>query len=431
MFNKKQASNNPMKELTGEYLRSADKLVRLKRYSEALVEIENAYKIDPKNMYTRSFLERTRYLLEKEEAMRSKAFGGELELTTDHRIQTISQLFASAEELIREKKYRQALDVVGKVYRIDPKNYYANAFTDRIEILIQQEVAEKKVRKTETPPPIVSEPDVRQLIKPIAAAPRGEPVQPPKNSSPRPIPDNDLQEESSRFVLYRELLKECWKDGVITPEESDMLHRARSQYSISFDAHCRMEVDIKIDAYVDALRIVWRDGVVIDNEQEVLEIMRKKFGITQEEQAAAEKKFSEIQKINQPKAMILIVENDYNNSIFVARTLINQGYDVKIEQQPDDALRFLSTHTPNLILSEAVFPKSDTDGFEFFQKTRSDERLSQIPFLIMTELGDAHIIRAGLRMGVDYFIPKPLHTGYMVAIIEGKLKSGIQMTIQR
>jgi DNA-binding response OmpR family regulator len=60
-----------------------------------------------------------------------------------------------------------------------------------------------------------------------------------------------------------------------------------------------------------------------------------------------------------------------------------------------------------------------------------DERLSQIPFLMMTELGDARIIRAGLRMGVDYFIPKPIHIGYMVAIIEGKLKSGVQITSQK
>jgi DNA-binding response OmpR family regulator len=50
---------------------------------------------------------------------------------------------------------------------------------------------------------------------------------------------------------------------------------------------------------------------------------------------------------------------------------------------------------------------------------------------MMTELGDARIMRAGLRMGVDYFIPKPLHIGYMVAIIEGKLKSELQTTAEK
>jgi DNA-binding response OmpR family regulator len=73
----------------------------------------------------------------------------------------------------------------------------------------------------------------------------------------------------------------------------------------------------------------------------------------------------------------------------------------------------------------------NTDGFEFFQKTRLDERLSQIPFLMMTYPGDARIVRAGLRMGVDYFIPKPINIGFMMAIVEGKLKSGLQLTIHK
>jgi len=320
---------------------------------------------------------------------------------------------------------------VGKIYRIDPKNYYAHAFSDRIELLIQAEAAIKKDRKYEAPPSIASESDVPQLEKPTTFVHYNESVQ-SANIPPTPsTPNIEPQEEVGRFVLYKELLKECWADGVITPEESDMLHRVRSQYSISFDTHCRLEVDIKIDAYVDALRIVWIDGVVNNNEQEVLEIMRKKFGIAPEQQAAAEKKFSELRKTKQTKAMILVVDIDKDNLIFVARALISHSYDVKIEQHPDDAFYFLNTHTPDLILSEAVFPQLNTDGFEFFQKTRLDERLSQIPFLMMTYPGDARIVRAGLRMGVDYFIPKPINIGFMMAIVEGKLKSGLQLTIHK
>ena len=370
-------------------------------------------------------------MIEKENEKRSKVFGGESDMTGDRRMEIISQLFASAEVFISEKKYHHALNALAKIYHIDPKNYYAQAFSDRIEMLMQAEAASKNVKTIQPPPASASGSDTPPLEKPAAFVRQNGPVQsaviPPQLFTPVSEP----QEEVGRFALYRELLKECWADGVITPEESDMLHRVRSQYSISFDAHCRMEVDIKIDAYVDALRIVWLDGVVNDNEQEVLEIMRKKYGITPEERAAAEEKFAALRKTNKVKAMILIVENDQDNSIYVARALINQGYTVKIERHPDDAFLFLSTHTPDLILSEAVFPKLDTDGFEFFQKTRSDERLNQIPFLMMTYHGDARIVRAGLRMGVDYFIPKPINIGFMMAIVEGKLKSGLQTTPQK
>jgi PleD family two-component response regulator len=187
-------------------------------------------------------------------------------------------------------------------------------------------------------------------------------------------------------------------------------------------------VDIKIDAYVDALHIVWRDGVVTDNEQEVLDIMRKKFGITPEDQASAEKRFSLLRTSNETMETVLIVDPDQDDLISIARALIGRGYDVRVERHPDEAILFMKTITPDLILSEVVFPQLDTDGFEFYQKVRSNKQWNHIPFIMMTYPGDARIVRAGLRMGVDYFLPKPLHIDFMVAIVEGKLKSGRQLT---
>jgi CheY-like chemotaxis protein len=424
MLNKKQPSSTSLKELTGEHLRAADKFVRLKRYQDALLEIENAYKIDPSNMYTRSFLERTRYLIAKEDEKKSQVFGAQGQ-TSEQRMEIVAQLFASIEEFIKEKNYPKAMLELSKVYQIDPKNYYAQAYSDRIKSLMQAEPAAKEIKKSRSSDPPALEPSIAPPVQQVIRRKIGT-VTPPQ-----PPPGNEQQEELRRFTLYRELLKECWADGIISSEESTMLHQARLQYKISLDAHCQIEREIKVDAYVDALRIVWLDGVVNNNEQEVLEIMRKKFGITEEDQAAAEKKFSALRTIKQAKAVILIVEHDYNNSILVARALISHGYDVKIERHPDDALRFLSTHTPDIILSEAVFPAPHTDGFDFFQKTRSDQRWCQIPFLMMTSSDDARIMRAGLRIGVDYFLPKPLHVGYMISIIAGKLKSGLNPSAQR
>jgi CheY-like chemotaxis protein len=261
---------------------------------------------------------------------------------------------------------------------------------------------------------------------PVAASVRENDVRRSVSIPAIPPLYNEQQEEVRRFALYRELLKECWTDGVITREESDMLHRARVQYGISFDTHCQIELDIKIEAYIDALQIVWRDGVVTDNEQEVLEIMRRKFGITKDEQSIAEAKFSALRKAQQTRAMILIVDSDYNNAICVARALISRGYDVKIERNPDGALRSMEDQIPDLILSEAAFPTPGTDGFDFFQRTRLDERTGRIPFVMMTSSDDGRVLRAGLRMGVDYVIPKPLHIGYLISVVEGKFKAGLK-----
>ncbi len=450
MFKKKISPVDPFKDRVSKHLRTADELVRQKKYDNALLEIESAFEIDPKNMYIRSFLERTRYLIQKENERRAKVFD-EMDMPLERRMQTISRLLASAEEFIKVKLYHRALGVVAKVYQIDPKNHYAQLYSDRIEELMLAEAAGKG--NVDLKPPRRSEPEVyappateppalvqEDIPKPTVlkqdtapnrpALMQGDTPKPSKKdqTQQQPLSKSEPQEEAGRFALYRELLRECWADGVITPEESAMLHRVRTQSSITFEDHCRLEVDIKIDAYVDALHIVWQDGVVTDNEQEVLDIMRKKFGITPEDQAAAEKRFSLLRTTTEIKETILIVDPDQDDLISIARALIGQGYDVRVARHPDEAILFMKTNTPDLILSEVVFPQLDTDGFEFYQKVRSNKQWNHIPFLMMTYPGDARIVRAGLRMGVDYFLPKPLHIDFMVAIVEGKLKSGRQLT---
>jgi CheY-like chemotaxis protein len=466
MFKSKKSPSDPMKDRVSKHLRTADELVHQKKYDEALQEIEFAFELDPKNMYIRSFLERTRYLIQKENEKRSQVFG-EMDMAVERRMQTISRLLATAEEFIKVKLYRRALGVVAKVYQIDPKNHYAQLYSERIEELMQAEEAGKRniglqpSHRGESevhapkPPEVVHEdaPNLTEFVQDVLLKPpefvhddvsnqiasirdaAPEPSAPAQEDAPRstkqdqipqPTPKSEPQEEAGRFALYRELLRDCWADGVITPEESAMLHRVRTQSSITFEDHCRLEVDIKIDAYVDALRIVWRDGVVTDNEQEVLEIMRKKFGITPEDQATAEKRFTLLRTTNETRETMLIVDPDQDDLISIARALIGQGYDVRVARHPGEALRFMKTNIPDLILSEVVFPQLDTDGFEFYQKVRSNKQWNHIPFLMMTYPGDARIVRAGLRMGVDYFLPKPLHIEFMVAIVEGKLKTGRQ-----
>jgi len=54
MFKKKKQSTDPLKERVSRHLRTADELVRRKKYDGALLEIESAFELDPKNMYIRS-----------------------------------------------------------------------------------------------------------------------------------------------------------------------------------------------------------------------------------------------------------------------------------------------------------------------------------------------------------------------------------------
>ena len=424
IFGKKIPFLDVFKDDVSKYLRKADELVRSKNYDEALKEIEKAFELDPKNVYIRSFIERVRYLVQKEKEKKSRIFG-EPDSTLERRMETISQLLISAEQHIKAKNYTMALDAISKVYQIDPKNHYAQIFSERIEELMRAEPAQKR----EEIPPIQTE--EKYVPSAISSDSRVNSLDEDDRLKSITEAESGMQEATTpagRFALYRELLKECWADGAITPEESDMLHRLRTQYNISFEDHCRMEIDIKIDAYVDALQIVWQDGIVTEDEQEILEIMREKYKITPEEQATAERRFTLLRATNQPQWSLIIVDSNQDELISVARALISHGYAVKVTKHPNEALQYMQNNIPDLILSEVFFPPFDTDGFAFFQMVRSNEKWSHIPFIMMTYPGDGRIVRAGLRMGVDYFIPKPLHMDFMIAVVEGKLKAGKWLT---
>jgi CheY-like chemotaxis protein len=413
MFGKRHVHVDPLKERVAKHLRTADELVRRKKFNDALVEIEQANKLDPKNLYTRSFLERTRLMAQREH----ETTFGEPAMLIEHRMQTISQLLASAEEFIKEKNYQRALGAVAKVYKIDPRNYYAQAFSERIDLLMQQEASSASS----------SHPQFKNVEIPIHHLPKNNPKISSVDESTTTVYRNlghIKDEEPGGLSMYRQILKECWIDGIITPGEISMLEQFRKQYLISDETHLQLEKEIKITAYLDALRVVWQDGVITDNEEEVLDIMRKKYGITQEEQRMAEKKFSESKNTNTTHATILIIDPNQNDRISVARALNSQGHEVKLSQYPSDAFRLIDTIVPDLILSEVIFPNPEPDGFEFYRKIRNTHALVHTPFIMMTNPSDARIVHAGLRMGVDYFILKPLQTDFVVAVVEGKMKTG-------
>jgi len=60
MFSKKAPPVDSVKEQVARYLRTADLLSKEGKYEDALMQVERALKLDPKNYYARSFFERSR-----------------------------------------------------------------------------------------------------------------------------------------------------------------------------------------------------------------------------------------------------------------------------------------------------------------------------------------------------------------------------------
>jgi CheY-like chemotaxis protein len=400
MTGKNDAQPESIKERVARHLRAADIMAKESQFAAAIVQIETALQLDPKNYYARSFLDRVKVQMgrfknthtEEADPKESKAAHDE------RRIDQISMLLRAAEQFIAVKKYNLAQQQVEKVYAIDPQNYYAKSFDERIAKLVQADTK-----------------------KPASATVELTPTKRPP--APEPVIDEWKPGERASVVMYRELLREIWFDGAVTAEESLELKKVRDLFRISDEEHKELEKQIKIDAYVEALRIAWKDGALSQGENDVLQMMREKFSITMEEHMSAEAKILWAKSTPNAKSTILLADDEETLLLSLAANLRRHGYDVTTAASVDKALEILQKAIPSIIVSDLLFGEGQDTGIEFYQRVREDERLKNTPFLLMSGISDEFVVRAGMRMGVDNFIQKPFDLELLLATIEGKLKS--------
>lgn len=404
MFSPKGPAPNPNKERVARHLRAADTHAREGRYDDALLEIENALRLDPKNYYARSFLERVRFQMQKAEEKANQKLQSESQ-TEEQKINKVSELLRMAEHYIDQKEYALASKEIAKVYVIDPQNSFAFAYSDLIE---------KKIAAEASGGP------VEAMSLATVQQPSLHPPQEPALS----MPDKGTPGiERASLTMYRELLREMWFDGKLTPEEVEELRNVREMFGITEEDHHEVEKQVHIDAYVEALRIAWRDGAISSNEGEILGMMREKFGISMDEHMSAEAKILWAKSSPSAKGVILIIEDERSLLLSLAARLKKQGYEVETAETVEQAMERVQAVAPSLILSDLMFGEGNKTGLEFYQYVRSTPQLKDTPFLLMSSISDQFVVRAGMRMGVDNFIAKPFNLELLLATIEGKLRS--------
>ncbi|MBI3004580.1 MAG: response regulator [Ignavibacteriales bacterium] len=379
----------PEKERIAKYIQAAVIASHGRAYDEALRQIDEALSLDPQHAYARSFKRRILSELEISKIKEGTA-------SPERTIEKTSELLSRAEQFIQSKHYQLALQEVLKVREIDPQNFYAGSYLERINELIAQEGNAPHTPQPE-PPQQTTAADIIEF----------EPTTGP---------------HESHLMMYTELLKEFWFDGALKEEEIAELKKVREIFHISAEEHGQLERLVQIDAYVEALRIALSDGELSTNEEKVLEIMRQKYGISMQEHMSAEAKLLWAKTHAKTKGSILVVEDEASLLKPLALQLRKHGYDVLTAESVESALDILKQNTPAIILSDLMFPGGLT-GLQFYELVRKTPQLRQVPFLLMSGIKDEFIVRAGMRMGVDNFIAKPFKLEDLLAVIEGKLRA--------
>src|SRR6185295_14331826 len=75
---------------------------------------------------------------------------------------------------------------------------------------------------------------------------------------------------------------------------------------------------------------------------------------------------------------------------------------------------------PDLILCDIMMP--ELDGHAVVQALRTDAQFSAIPFIFLTAKGEKSDQRAGMKLGADDYLTKPVSKSDLLDAIEARLR---------
>ena len=101
---------------------------------------------------------------------------------------------------------------------------------------------------------------------------------------------------------------------------------------------------------------------------------------------------------------ILVVDDEPNVHVALARQLKVDPYEVFTAESSDEALQLLGKHTFAVIVADYLMPKMN--GFEVLEKLKADEKTKDIPVILLTNLNQKDEIEKGLVLGADDYMIK-------------------------
>ena len=120
----------------------------------------------------------------------------------------------------------------------------------------------------------------------------------------------------------------------------------------------------------------------------------------------------------QRHATILVVEDRPEVAEVLRRTLVGQGYEVRIASDGDAGLALALAIEPDLVLLDVMLPKQN--GFAVARELR--RRAFRAPVLMLTARDAVHDRVSGLEAGADDYLPKPFDHDELLARVRALLR---------
>ena len=125
-------------------------------------------------------------------------------------------------------------------------------------------------------------------------------------------------------------------------------------------------------------------------------------------------------KITGQGGRILVVDDEEFNLEIINDRLVEQGYEVVLARNGEEALQKVHEFSVDLILLDIMMPK--LDGYEVTRRLKKGNETKIIPIVMVTALKDVSNRVKALEAGADDFLVKPVEATELKARVKSLLK---------
>ncbi|MGM0442030.1 MAG: response regulator [Elusimicrobiota bacterium] len=116
---------------------------------------------------------------------------------------------------------------------------------------------------------------------------------------------------------------------------------------------------------------------------------------------------------------IMSVEDDATTIKLLKFMLEKKGYKVISFKNGKEAVENVEEVMPDLILMDIMMP--EMDGIEATKRIKKKEKVSEIPIIMLSALGQEMEVMKGLQAGADGYVVKPFDSEALLKQIEEKI----------
>jgi DNA-binding NarL/FixJ family response regulator len=121
---------------------------------------------------------------------------------------------------------------------------------------------------------------------------------------------------------------------------------------------------------------------------------------------------------------ILVIDDESRMRKLVVEALAAEGYRTLEAPNGREGVVLAGRESPDLIVCDITMP--EMNGHRVLQTLRDQPATAQIPFIFLTGWGEREDVRAGMNLGADDYLVKPVDPTELLAAVRSRLRRSKQ-----